>query len=114
MEDLRERILSSLFRHHGVLRSPAIHHYCVNPHPSREVSTWIRSWEEGGLVDFEVMSRPKFQPYVFLSTFTEGEHADSLTLILALAWPQNPPQASLPGWDGKEPDDNPSSIGYLC
>ncbi len=39
MEDLREWILSSLDRDHGIPRSPAIHHYCVNPHPSREVST---------------------------------------------------------------------------
>ncbi len=41
MEDLCERILSSLFRHRGVPRSTAIHHCCVNPRPSREVSTHV-------------------------------------------------------------------------
>ncbi len=41
MEDLREWILSSIDRHCGIPRSTAIHHHCVNPHPSREVSTWV-------------------------------------------------------------------------
>ncbi len=39
MEDLRERILSSLIRDRSVPRSPAIHHNCINPYPSRKVST---------------------------------------------------------------------------
>ncbi len=39
MEDLREWIFESMNRHRGIPRSTAIHHYCVNPHPSREVST---------------------------------------------------------------------------
>ena len=82
MEDLRKRILSSLFRNRGVPRSSAIHHYCVNPHPSREVSTapkfkwrtdnatlkWIKTMEPKGTIlerwltmlseyDFEVEHR---------------------------------------------------------
>ncbi len=39
MEDLRDWILSSINHDRGILRTPAIHHYCVNPHPTREVST---------------------------------------------------------------------------
>ncbi len=39
MEDLREWILSSINRVRGIPRTPAIHHYCINSHPSRTVST---------------------------------------------------------------------------
>ncbi len=39
MEDLGDWILSSINRVRGIPQTPAIHHYCVNPRPSREVST---------------------------------------------------------------------------
>ncbi len=42
MEDLHDRILSSINRHRGIPRTPAIHHYRVNPHPDREVSTYLQ------------------------------------------------------------------------
>ncbi len=70
MEDLRKRILSSLFHHRGVLRSTAIHHYGVNPHPSREVST---------------MSSQSSQDEPF-SQFTQGPSGRLPSTFRFLAW----------------------------